>query len=67
MRAKGTLANNLLQSRVDVKRPRGRPARQCLDNVKEWTGLSSKQISREPDDLEKVYQSMGVESHAVVS
>ena len=37
VRVKGT-ANTTLQSNVEGERSRGRPARQWLDNVKEWTG-----------------------------
>ena len=47
VRAKGTLANTILQCKVEGKRSRRRPARQRLDDVKEWTGLSS--MWREPD------------------
>ncbi len=41
VRMKGALANIILQGKVEGERSRGKPARQWLDNVKEWTGLSS--------------------------
>ena len=50
MKENGTMANTILQSKVERKRTRGRPARQWLDDVKEWTGLSSDAIGREPED-----------------
>ena len=50
MTAKGTLANTILQGKVDGKRSRGRPARLRLDNVKEWTELSMDEMWMEPED-----------------
>ena len=47
---KGTLANTILQGNVERKISRGRPARQYKDDVKEWTGLSLKDVWREPED-----------------
>ena len=43
-RPKIPLANNILQGRpkVEEKISRRRPARQWMDDVKEWTGLSWK-------------------------
>ena len=38
------------QVRVDVKGSRGRPARQWLYDVKEWTGLSLNNMRREPEN-----------------
>ena len=32
------------------QRSRGRPVRQWLDDVKEWTGLSSNEIWRKPEE-----------------
>ena len=46
VRAKGTLANTILQVKVEGKRSRWRPTRQLLDDVKEWTELSSNEIWR---------------------
>ena len=37
VRAKGTLANTILQGKVEGGKSRGKPARQWLDDVKEWT------------------------------
>ena len=42
-----SLANTILQGIVDGERSR---ARQWLDDVKEWTGLSSNETLREPED-----------------
>ena len=50
MRARGTLANTILQGKVEGKRSRERTARQWVHDVKEWTGLSLNQMWREPDD-----------------
>ena len=49
-RAKGTMANNILKGKVEMKRSRGRPARQWLEDVQEWTGLSLNEMWREPED-----------------
>ena len=45
-----TLTNTILQDDVEGKISRGRPARQWLDDVKEWTGLSLNKMWREPED-----------------
>ena len=50
MRAKGTLANTMLKGKVEVETSRGRPARQRLDDAKEWTMLSLNEMWREPED-----------------
>ena len=50
MRANGTLANTVLQGKVERKRSRERPARQWLDDVNEWTRLSLNEMGREPKD-----------------
>ena len=42
----GTLANAISQSKVEEVRP----TRQRVDSVKEWTGLSLNETSREPED-----------------
>ena len=44
------LANTILLGHVDGKRSRGRPARQWMGNVTEWTELSSNEMWREPED-----------------
>ena len=44
------LANAILQGIVWEKISRGRPARQWLEDVKEWTGLSLNEMWREPYD-----------------
>ena len=50
-KAKATLANTVLQGKVEEKISRGGPeARQWSDDVKEWTGLSSNKMWREPED-----------------
>ena len=36
VRAKGFLANTIWHGKVEGKRSRGRPARQWLNDVKEW-------------------------------
>ena len=36
--------------KVEGKRSRGRLSRQWLDDVKEWTGMSSTEMWKEPDD-----------------
>ena len=48
--AKGTRENTILQSKVEVKRLRVRLAKQWLDDVKEWTGLSLNEMWNEPED-----------------
>ena len=49
VRAKGTRRNTiLLQGKVEWTR--GRPARQWMDNIKEWIGPSSNEMWREPDN-----------------
>ena len=50
VQAKETLANTILQGKVAGERLRGRPARQWLDDVKEWTGLSLHEMWKEPED-----------------
>ena len=49
VRVRGTLTNTILQSKVEGKRPRGRPVIQWLDDVTEWTGLSWTRMSMEPE------------------
>ena len=39
----------VVRAKVEGKRPRGRPVRQWLENVDEWTGLSSNEMWREPE------------------
>ena len=60
VRAKGTLANTIQQGKVDGEISRGKPARQWLDDVKKWAGLSSNEMWRlegGPCCLEKECQS----------
>ena len=40
LRAKGTMANTILQSYVEGEIPRGKSAQQCLNDTNQWTGLS---------------------------
>ena len=44
---------------TDGSRKRGRPAEACIDNIKEWTGLSFNQLIRTAEDKEvrKTYDS----------
>ena len=61
VKGKGTLANNILQGKVEGKTPRGRPAGQWLDDVQEWAGLTLNEMWQNPPTgpcgLEKTYQS----------
>ena len=50
MRAKGTLANTILQGIVDGTRSRGRPRRQWLNDIEKWTGLTLTQLVRLTED-----------------
>ena len=50
MRAKGTIANTILQGLVDGARSRGRPRRQWVDDIKKWTGLKLGQLLRITED-----------------
>ena len=50
VRTKGTLANTILQDKVEEKTSRGRPARQWLNDVKEWTGQSLNEMWKEPEE-----------------
>ena len=50
VRVKGTMTNIILQGKVESKRSQGRPARQWLDDAKEWTRLSFSEMWRETDD-----------------
>ena len=38
----GTLENTILQNRVEDIRKRGRPKRNWMDDVYEWTGISTR-------------------------
>ena len=40
MRVKGFLTNTILQGKVERRGSQGRPSRQCLNDGKEWTGMS---------------------------
>ena len=39
------MENIILHGKVEEGRSRGRPARQLLDDVKEWRGLSSTEMA----------------------
>ena len=39
-----TLANTILQGRVEGSRKRGRPKRNWMDDVYEWTGMSTRYL-----------------------
>ncbi|CAH1240999.1 Hypp6277 [Branchiostoma lanceolatum] len=45
-RAKGTLANTILQGKAEGARPRGRPRRSWISDLKEWTGHTANQMTR---------------------
>ena len=49
-RAKRTMENTILQGKAEKKISRGRPARQWLNDIYEWTGMRSNEMCREPDD-----------------
>ena len=49
-RSNGSMANAIMQGKVEGKRPQGRPAGQLLDATKEWIWLSSNEMWREPED-----------------
>ena len=44
------MADAIFQGKVEEERSRGRPGRQWLDDVEEWTGPSLNGMWREPDD-----------------
>ena len=46
MRVMGTVANTISHGKVERERTREKPTRQWL----EWTGLSSNEMWREPED-----------------
>ena len=50
MRAKGTLANIILQGTVEGTRKRGRPKRMWKDDVKDWTGRTMGDLLRLAED-----------------
>ena len=49
-RAKGTLANIILQGTVDGSRKRGRPKRIWIDDIKDWTGRTVGELLRLAED-----------------
>ena len=49
-RRKGSLTNTILQGKVEGTRPRGRPRRTWINDLKEWTGRTSAQLTRLADD-----------------
>ena len=44
VRAKGTLANIILQGTVEGRRKRGRPKRIWMDDIKDWTGRNVEEL-----------------------
>ena len=51
-RAKGTQVNTVLQGKVEENMSRGRPTKQWLDDVKEWTGLTLHETWMVPEALD---------------
>ena len=49
-RAKGTLANTILQDTVEGARKRGRPKRIWKDDIKDWTGRTMGELLRLAED-----------------
>ena len=49
-RAKGTLANTILQGTVEGSRTRGRPRRQWIDDIVKWTGEELGKLARMAED-----------------
>ena len=50
MRAKGTLANTILQGSVEGSRGRGRPRRQWVNDIEKWSCLELCELIRLTDD-----------------
>ena len=50
MRAKGTLANTILQGTVEGERLRGRPRRQWAYDIESWTGEKLSNLLRLAED-----------------
>ena len=48
-----TIQKHLLEGKVEGKRPRGRPIRSWLDDVKGWTGLSAAECSTKAKDRDE--------------
>ena len=46
VKAKGTLANTILQGTVEGTRKRGRPKRIWMDDIKDWTGRNVEELLR---------------------
>ena len=44
VKAKGTLANTILQGTVEGTRKRGRPKRIWMDDIKDWTGRNVEKL-----------------------
>ena len=49
-RAKGTLANTILQGTVEGSRNRGRPKRQWVKDIESWTGQNTSSLLRVAED-----------------
>ncbi|KAI8515809.1 hypothetical protein Bbelb_066220 [Branchiostoma belcheri] len=52
-RAKGTLSHTVLQGKVEGARPRGRPRRSWITDLKEWTGVTANQMARLAEDRQQ--------------
>ena len=50
IRAKGSLANTILQGMVEGSRPRGRPRRQWTNDIETWTGHKVQSLIRLAED-----------------
>ena len=46
----GNLSTHILEGRIDGRRPRGRPKRRWMDDIKEWTGRSGAACTRTARD-----------------
>ena len=47
---------NILEGKLEGKRPRGRPRAQWCDNIKEWTGYSMAKCTRLASQREECRQ-----------
>ena len=56
MRVKGPLISTILGGKVKRKIGAGTHARQWMDDLREWAGLSQDEMWREPQCLEEVCQ-----------
>ena len=53
VRQDDSLAKMIMEGMVEGKRRRGRPEKQWIDNIKEWTMLESGEIMKKARDTEQ--------------